>query len=128
MLGAALWRTRRRRAIGRHSASVAHEPAQPDSRSAAHADLDLLFAQLADLQDIAADPERSESEDVIYDFSIRWGTMLSGRLQRLDYYYRRGELEPDERERYQQLAQQFRDAIPVIDELMLPRPATSLLS
>lgn len=87
-----------------------------------HHDLDLLFAQLSALHDLAADPDHARDSDRVYDFSIRWGALLHGRLQRLDYYSDRGELAADERERYDELQRALRDAIPAIDRLGLVRP------
>jgi hypothetical protein len=124
MLGTLGRRALHRRPPGRPGRSGAPGPAAQGGRSAAHADLDLLFAQLDELRNLAEDPP----SEVIYDFSIRWGTMLSGRLQRLDYYYERGELTADERERFEALARQYEDARETIDRLRLPRPATRLLS
>jgi hypothetical protein len=122
VLAALRRRAQRRGPTGRPSRPGAAERAA-DGRSPAHRDLDLLFAHLAELRRIAEAP----ASEVLYDFSIRWGTMLSGRLQRLDYYYRRGELTAAERERFEALARELHSSRATIDRLRLPRPATVLL-
>lgn len=86
------------------------------------ADLDLLFDQLKALHELAADPERSRDSARIYDFSIRWGTFVHGRLERLAHYYGRAALGPDEQARYQALCCELRDALPLLDQLGLVRP------
>lgn len=86
------------------------------------ADLDLLFAQLKALRELAADPEKSHDSARIYDFSIRWGTLIHGRLERLAYYHDRAALTPDEQTRYQTLRSELRGALPLIDQLGLVRP------
>lgn len=113
----------------RHRAPRATEAGQGQcAHSAAHTDLDLLFALVADLYRLANDPERAENEHAVYDFSIRWGALLSGRLQRLHHYYHRGRLDPGERERYEQLAGELDRARPVLDRVQLPPAAIDLLS
>jgi hypothetical protein len=97
-------------------------------RSAAHADLDLLLEAVCDLRELAADPERAESPAVRYDFSIRWGVLLAGRLHRLEHYERAGQLEPDERERFEELLDELRAAGPIAERLGLARPSLAARS
>lgn len=82
-----------------------------------------MFAQLAALHELASDPATAADSDRVYDFSIRWGTFLAGRLQRLDHYADRGELDPLERERYAALQDALRAALPDVRRLGLARPA-----
>lgn len=91
-------------------------------RSAAERDLDELRGQVTALRELAADPEVSPDDDQVYDFSIRWGTMLAGRLQRLDYYYRRAALTPSEAGRYEALLEELRAVAPTAKRLQLARP------
>lgn len=91
-------------------------------RSAAERDLDELCSQVTALRELAADPEVSADDDQVYDFSIRWGTMLAGRLQRLDYYYRRAGLTPSEAGRYEALLDELRAVAPTAKRLQLARP------
>lgn len=89
-------------------------------------DLDSLFAAVAALRELAADTSKKQDSARVYDFSIRWGTMLAGRLERLAHYHGRGELRPRERERYERLRTELRDALPAMRELGLARPAVPL--
>jgi hypothetical protein len=91
-------------------------------RSAAERDLDELCAKVTALHELAADPEVSPDDDQVYDFSIRWGTMLAGRLQRLDYYYRRASLTPSDAGRYQALLDELRAVAPTAKRLRLALP------
>lgn len=84
----------------------------------ADADLDLMFAQLKALRELAADPDEAR----VYDFSIRWGTMVHGRLERLTYYHSRGELAPGEKLRYESMRSELREALPLLERLGLARP------
>lgn len=89
-------------------------------------DLDLLFAQVQALRELASDPEKAQESAAVYSFSIPWGTMLSGRLERLAYYHSRGELAPDERARYDSLRAELREALPLVERLSLARPSVPL--
>ena len=89
-------------------------------------DLDVLFAQLEQLHKLASDPDAAENGDKRYDFSIRWGVLLSGRLQRLLYYESRGELAADERQRFEELREQLEDAAPVARKLGMADPIGAL--
>lgn len=92
---------------------------------AAH-DIDLLFDQVNALRELASDPERTGDSARVYAFSIRWGTMLAGRLERLAYYHARDELARDDQVRYDALRAELRDALPLIERLGLARPAVPL--
>lgn len=89
-------------------------------------DLDVLFAQLSQLHELASDPEAAGDGDQRYDFSIRWGVLLSGRLQRLLYYDSRDELSPATRERFEQLRDELADAAPVARGLGMADPVSAL--
>ena len=49
-------------------------------------DLDMIFAETNALRELAADPKEANDGARVYDFSIRWGTLMSGRLERLEHY------------------------------------------
>lgn len=85
-------------------------------------DLDVLFVQLEALRELACDADKTRHPGRIYDFSIRWGTFLHGRLERLAYYQRRGDLTVEQQARYEVLCTQLRQALPLIDRLCLTRP------
>jgi hypothetical protein len=86
------------------------------------ADLDLMIAVVKALRDLTSDPDKAQDSARVYDFSIRWGTLLHGRLERLAYYHGRGELTPQQQERYQALCTQLRHSLPLIERLGLARP------
>ncbi|MCA3747986.1 MAG: hypothetical protein IN808_02470 [Rubrobacter sp.] len=89
-------------------------------------DIELVAAAVRELRELAADPRRSRSGDAIYDFSIRWGTLLMGRLQRVEHYHRRGELGPEDEKGYARLKRELREALPLADRLGLGRPPIPL--
>jgi hypothetical protein len=91
-----------------------------------NADLDLMFAALKALRELASDPSKAQDSARVYDFSIRWGTLLHGRLERLTYYHGRGELAPDDQERYQALRSALRDSLPLVERLGLALPSVAL--
>lgn len=86
------------------------------------ADLDLLFEQVAALRALAADPVRAADPGCAYDFSITWGAMVAGRLPRLSYYQRRGELSEAEGRRYRELLAQLAAAEDLVTRFGLARP------
>jgi hypothetical protein len=92
----------------------------------ADADLDLMFAAVQALRELASDPAQARDRARVYDFSIRWGTLLHGRLERLAYYHDRGELAPGEQERYQALRSALRHSLPLVERLGLARPRVAL--
>lgn len=90
------------------------------------ADLDVAFAQVKALGELASDSRKSGDSARVYDFSIRWGTLLHGRLERLAYYHSRGRLAPDEQARYDSLRGELRDVELLIERLGLARPSVIL--
>jgi hypothetical protein len=86
------------------------------------ADLDLLFDQVKELRELAGEPDKAHDSARVYDFSVRWGTFLRGRLERLAYYHSRAALTPDQQARYQALCTELRQALPVVERLGLARP------
>jgi len=90
------------------------------------ADVDVLFDQIKQLRELAGDPDQAHDSARVYDFSIRWGTFLRGRLERLDYYYSCGMLTTEEQARYQDLRTQLRRALPLVQQLGLARPNVAL--
>jgi len=92
----------------------------------ADADLDFLFGQLDQLLRLAKNPDAASDGDQRYDLSIRWGVLLSGRLQRVLHYARRGELTVNEQERFVELCSRLRDAAPVARALGVADPTQIL--
>lgn len=91
------------------------------------ADVDQLFDLVGQLRELAADPGSGPDSGPVYDFSIRWGALLAGRLQRLAYYHGQGVLSPDDRARYAALCAQLREMSPTIERLRLAHPKVPLV-
>ena len=89
-------------------------------------DLDMLFVETAMLQDIASNPEKAQDGSRVYDFSVRWGTLMSGRLKRLEHYYQAGELTEDQERRYRELKRELKGATHEIERLGVTRPTVPL--
>jgi hypothetical protein len=85
-------------------------------------DIDMISAALEELNSLASDEQKARDDARIYDFSIRWGVLLSGRLQRLDHYHRAGELTRDQERRYRELKQELSEATPRAEGLGIARP------
>jgi hypothetical protein len=85
-------------------------------------DLDMVSSALEELRRLASDEQLAQDGARIYDFSIRWGVVLSGRLQRLNHYHRAGELTRDQAFRYGDLVQGLWDAAPQAERLGIARP------
>lgn len=89
-------------------------------------DIDLILAEIEALRQLSSDPDKGQDKGRVYDFSIRWGALLSGRLERLEHYHRRGELTPDEQQRYAGLKAQLREVLPLAEQLRVGRPTVPL--
>lgn len=111
-------RAARQRTSGNGDPAARHDA----GRSAADVDLDLLFAQIDGLRALGREQARRPDPDRVYDFSIRWGTYLSGRLARLEHYARHDGLTPAERDRYTLLLRALREVTPQARELGLTTP------
>ena len=93
-------------------------------------DVEWLTEQIEALKQLGHQDEVSDGEK--YDFSIRWGTALAGRLQRLVHYSSRGLLDEADERRVQALCDELRGLSDLIDRIGLaqpvfrePRPAKS---
>ncbi|MEU6521281.1 hypothetical protein ABZ892_00160 [Streptomyces sp. NPDC046924] len=113
-MGFRTWSARRRRSAGGGPESAAVPGAA--------ADMDLLFTQARRLRELAGDPEQAGDADRVYDFGIRWGAFLHGRLPRLVRYDRQGVLGPAERDRFADLCAELRAAAPLAERLGLAVP------
>ena len=85
-------------------------------------DMGMISAGVEELRQLASDQQQAQDNARIYDFSIRWGVLISGRLQRLDHYHRAGELTRDQERRYGELREELRDAAPQAERLGIARP------
>jgi hypothetical protein len=85
-------------------------------------DMGMISAGVEELRQLASDQQQAQDNARIYDFSIRWGVLISGRLQRLDHYHQAGELTRDQERHYGQLREELRNAAPQAERLGIARP------
>lgn len=90
------------------------------------ADLRVIAAGIEALCELGSDPAKAEDRWRVYDFSIRWGVLISGRLKRVEHYYRLGELTGAQAARYRELRRELRRGMPLIERLDLGRPGVPL--
>ncbi len=89
-------------------------------------DLRMIAAEIEALCELASDPAKAEDRWRVYDFSIRWGVLISGRLKRVEHYYRLGELTNAQEARYRELRRELKRGMPLIEQLNLGRPGVPL--
>lgn len=89
-------------------------------------DLDVIFAGIEALRDLASDPDKAKDGARVYDFNVRWGTLMSGRLMRLEHYYRAVKLTGEQERRYRELRREFENVAPAIESLGVTRPTVPL--
>ncbi|BBU23263.1 hypothetical protein [Mycobacterium xenopi] len=83
-------------------------------------DLQVVIEQIDALKRLGAKHELAEGES--YDFSIRWGTALAGRLRRLVHYSTRGLLSDADGRRFRSLCDDLRTLSDLIDRFELAHP------
>ena len=86
-------------------------------------DVEWLTEQIAALKQLGQKDEVTEGEK--YDFSIRWGTALAGRLPRLVHYSSRGLLDEADERRFQALCDEMHGLAELIDRIGLVQPVFS---
>jgi hypothetical protein len=86
-------------------------------------DVEWLTEQIAALKQLGQKDDATEGEK--YDFSIRWGTALAGRLPRLVHYSSRGLLDDADERRFQALCDEMRGLAELIDRIRLVQPVFS---
>jgi hypothetical protein len=87
-------------------------------------DIEWLTEQIQALKQLGRQDEVSDGEK--YDFSIRWGTALAGRLPRLVHYSSRGLLDEADERRFQTLCDELRVLSDLIDRIGLAQPVFSV--
>lgn len=86
-------------------------------------DVELITRQIKALRELAKkDDEEPISEGQRYDFSIRWGTVLAGRLRRLVHYSSLGRLDDVDEHRFHALCDELRTLSHLIDRFRLAQP------
>lgn len=83
-------------------------------------DFELLDEQIEALKKLGQKEKLAEGES--YDFSIRWGAALAGRLRRLVHYSAQGVLSEAEERRFQALCDELRGLSDLIDRFDLAHP------
>lgn len=83
-------------------------------------DFDLINEQIQALKQLGEKDELEEGES--YDFSIRWGAALAGRLRRLVHYSTQGILSEADERRFQSLCGELRGLSELIDRFDLTHP------
>jgi hypothetical protein len=86
-------------------------------------DIEWLTELVEALKELGRQEQVSDGER--YDFSIRWGTALAGRLPRLVHYSSRGRLEPADEQRFQALREDLRGLSDLIARMGLVQPVFS---
>jgi len=89
-------------------------------------DLSTVAAEIGALRELALDPVGSEDGARVYDFSVRWGVLMSGRLKRLEHYYRTGELTREQEDAYRRLRGELKEATPLAEGLGIGGPTVPL--
>ncbi len=86
-------------------------------------DVELITEQIKALKELGTkDDEAPISEGQRYDFSIRWGTVLAGRLRRLVHYSSLGRLDAEDERRFRELCDELRRLSHLIDRFRLAQP------
>lgn len=83
-------------------------------------DVEWLTEQITTLKQLGARTDVSAAES--YDFSIRWGTALAGRLRRLVHYSSLGELDEADEWRFRSLCDELHSLSGLIDRFELAQP------
>jgi hypothetical protein len=83
-------------------------------------DVELIKRQMTALRELGR--RGSVSEDEIYDFSIRWGTVLAGRVRRLAHYSALGLLAEADAAKFHVLREELDELTGLIDRFRLTRP------
>ena len=83
-------------------------------------DVEWLTEQIQVLKQLGQKDDVDDGEK--YDFSIRWGTALAGRLPRLVHYTSRGLLAETDERRFQALCDELRGLSGLIDRIGLAQP------
>lgn len=88
------------------------------------ADIARILEQVDVLRGLA-DVQAGELEGAkVYDFNVRWGALLAGRLQRLRHYYRSGELTGEQCRDYLRMEEQLAEVVPLAARIGASRPTS----
>ena len=86
-------------------------------------DVELITEQINALKELArTDDEAPITEGQRYDFAIRWGTVLAGRLRRLVHYGSLGRLDDADVRKFHALCDELHALSHLIDRFRLAQP------
>ncbi|OBG29617.1 hypothetical protein [Mycobacterium sp. 852002-51057_SCH5723018] len=89
-------------------------------------DVELINEQIKALKELGRQDDQAPiSEGQRYDFSIRWGTVLAGRLRRLVHYSSLGELDDAGERTFHAVCDELRGLSHLIDRFRLAQPRFS---
>jgi hypothetical protein len=83
-------------------------------------DVELITEQIEALKALGELDEVSDNQS--YDFSIRWGTTLAGRLARLVHYSALGLLDASDEDKFHTLCAELRELSSLVDRFELAHP------
>ena len=84
-----------------------------------------LSAELRDLPEVAAEWE-TLSDGQRVTIALDWDHLMATYLPEVEHAYRAGDMTDEQRDQYQLLRQQLRDALPLFAQLDLFRPTVPL--
>ncbi|ORW91580.1 hypothetical protein AWB92_18100 [Mycobacterium sp. IEC1808] len=103
--------------------SATQNPARAAAAVDIDGDVELITGQIRALKELAKqDDEAPISEGQRYDFSIRWGTVLAGRLRRLVHYSSLGRLTDADERTFAALRHELRSLSHLIERFRLAEP------
>lgn len=92
-------------------------------------DVELIAHQIGALKELGRQDDREPiTEGQRYDFSIRWGTVLAGRMRRLVHYSALGRLGDHDERRFRELCEELRTVSGLIDRFRLARPTVTTVT
>jgi hypothetical protein len=89
-------------------------------------DLSMIFTETEALRSLTSDPNEAKDGSRVYDLSIRWGVLMSGRLKRLEHYYRAGEPMEYQKQRYRELRRELEASMLLVERLGISPPSVPL--
>lgn len=97
-------------------------------RAEIDADLRIIWAEVQTLaeEDLATEWADATDDEAEATFRVEWGTLMRGRMVRLDHHYHGGRMTEEEEARYRSLKDKLREEMYQIEQLDLARPGAPL--
>ncbi len=86
------------------------------------ADIARILEQGDALEELVFGNDGEPEGNQVYDFNVRWGALLAGRLERLRHFYQRDELDDGQRADYLRMEQRLREMVPLTERIDVSRP------